>query len=209
MAQSLVTYLGGATKSSEWLRAAADPAAAIHFFDDGFGTGSFTSDTALNSAGYVGGHISTPAGANTNTCTSTASVCSAPSKLAFACSGRHGSSPAAGVVGVAAIAAGAAVNPSTTVGAYFTTSGGNLAFQVRDSNGAETIALGSAPSVDAEHGFSFDGGEFKVYVDGVLKGTVKREFPAGEMRFVAGNTTASASTNGFVSFDYVLVSADR
>lgn len=209
MAQLLVTYQGGAVTASEWLNAAADPASAIHFFDDCFETGKFTQANAQNSASYVGGHISTPTAANTNATTSTSLLCSAPAKLAFVCKGRHGASPADGVVGVAAVNAGTQPNPASTVGAYFTTSGGNLTFQVRDASGVETIALGTAPKEDAEHGFAFDGSEFKVYINGELKGSINRSFPAGEMRFVAGKTTNASSTNGFASFDYVLVSSGR
>jgi hypothetical protein len=211
MAQSLVTYLGGAVKASEWLNAAANPASAIHFFDDAFATGAFTNATAENGAGFVGGHATTPNAANGNTTTSTAILAKDPAKLAFACKGRHAANAAAGVVGLAAVAAGGAVAPASAVGAYFTTSGGDLTFQVRDAAGVATLALGAASTVDAEHGFVYQNGKFMVYVDGVLKGEVDRAFPTGDMRFVAGKTvtTAQDPQTSFKSFDYVLVSGAR
>lgn len=211
MAQSLVTYLGGAVKASEWLNAAANPASAIHFFDDAFGTGAFTNATAENGAGFVGGHAATPNTANANTTTSTAIVAKDPAKLAFACKGRHAANAANGVVGLAAVAAGGGVTTSSTVGAYFTTTGGNLSFQVRDAAGVSTLALGAAPTVDAEHGFAYDKGAFRVFVDGEFKGEVVRGFPAGDMRFVAGKTVSTAQDpqTSFKSFDYVVVSGGR
>ncbi|MGA0871741.1 MAG: hypothetical protein ACO3SJ_02595 [Phycisphaerales bacterium] len=211
MAQSLVTYLGGAVKASEWLNAAANPASSLHFFDDAFGIGAFTEATAQNGAGYLGGHITTADKANDNgaTTTSTAIVAKDPAKLAFACKGRHAANAADGVVGLAAVAAGGAVAPASAVGAYFTTSGGNLTFQVRDSAGVATLALGAAPTVDAEHGFVYQNGKFLVYVDGVLKGEVDRAFPTGDMRFVAGKSKVTTTTTRFMSFDYVLVSGAR
>ena len=211
MAQGLVTYKGGAVKASEWMNAAANPASAIHFFDDVFGTGAFTNATAENGAGFVGGHATTPNAANGNTTTSTAILAKDPTSLAFACKGRHAANAADGVVGLAAVAAGGAVAPASAVGAYFTTSGGDLTFQVRDAAGVETLALGAAPTVDAEHGFVYQNGKFMVYVDGALKGEVDRAFPTGDMRFVAGKTitTVQSTQTSFKSFDYVMCSVER
>ena len=49
-----------------------------------------------------------------------------------------------------------------------------------------------------------------VYLNGAMKGDIDSAFPAGDMRFAAGKRDAvTAKTNQFVSFDYVLVSADR
>lgn len=209
MAQSLVTYLGGAVKGSQWLAAAANPSAAIHFFDDCFSLGNLTNATAANGATYVGGHATTSNAADTNTTSSTAILCSAPSRCAFACKGRHGASAASGIVGLAAVAAGAAVTPGTTAGAYFTTADGILTFRVKGSGAEKTLAVGAAPTVDAEHGFEFEAGRFRVFVNGEFKGEVVEPFPAGEMRFVAGKTVNTASSSRFVSLDYVMVSADR
>lgn len=212
MAQSLVTYQGGAVKASEWLKAAADPSQALHFFDDAFATGAFTNATAENGAGYLGGHATTPNAANGNTTTSTAILAKDPAKLAFACKGRHAANAANGVVGLAAVAAGGAVAPASAVGAYFTTSGGNLTFQVRDAAGVSTLAIGAAPTDDAEHGFVYEAGKFSVFVNGEYKGEITdRAFPTGDMRFVAGKTvtTAQDPQTSFKSFDYVLVSGAR
>lgn len=210
MAQSLVTYLGGAVKGSQWLAAAANPSAAIHYFDDCLSLASLTNATAQNAATYVGGHATTVNGASDATTTSsTAILCSAPSRCAFACKGRHGADAANGIVGLAAVAAGAAVTPGTTAGAYFTTTGGNLTFRVKGSGAEKTLAVGAAPTVDAEHGFEFEAGRFRVFVNGEFKGEVVEPFPAGEMRFVAGKTNGAANSARFVSFDYVMVSADR
>ena len=211
MAQGLVTYKGGAVKASEWMNAAANPASAIHFFDDAFGIGAFTEATAQNGAGYVGGHITTADKANDNgaTTTSTAILAKDPTSLAFACKGRHAANPADGVVGLAAVAAGGAVAPASAVGAYFTTSGGDLTFQVRDAAGVATLALGAAPTVDAEHGFVYEAGVFRVFVDGEFKGEVVRAFPTGDMRFVAGKSKVTTTATRFISFDYVMCSVER
>lgn len=211
MAQSLVTYLGGAVKASEWLQAAADPSKALHFFDDVFATSAFTEATAQNGAGYLGGHATTADKGNADgaTTTSTAILAKDPMKLAFACKGRHAADPADGVVGLANVAAGGAVAPASAVGAYFTTAGGNLTFQVRDAAGVSTLAVGAAPTADAEHGFVYEAGQFRVYVNGEFKGEVYRAFPTGDMRFVAGKSKVTTTATRFISFDYVLVSGAR
>jgi len=216
MAQSLVTYLGGATKSSEWLRAAADPAAAIHFFDDGFSAGAFSADTSLDGAG-VGGRITASPGTTTTSTTSAAVLFSGPSKVAFECKGQFDGDGTGGLVGISAVSANGKTNIASDEGAYFYVDGTTLKFRVRTGTGAgdhQTIDVaditGIIDGVEHRFGFAFDSGKFMVYLNGAMKGDIDSAFPAGDMRFASGKRDAvTAKTNQFVSFDYVLVSADR
>ena len=216
MAQSLVTYLGGAVKASEWLTAAADPAQAFHFFDDGFVAGAFSADTSVNTAG-VQGRLNASPGTTTTSTTSNFIVCDAPSKLAFECKGQFDGDGTGGIVGIAAVAANGKPAIASDEGAYFYVDGSTLKFRIRYGTGAadhHTLDIaditGVIDNVEHRFGFVYEGGNFLVYLNGALKAEQKAAFPAGAMRFVAGKRdSVTALTNQFVSFDYVLVSGAR
>lgn len=215
MAQSLVTYQGGAVKASEWLRAAADPAAAIHFFDDGFSDGAFSADTALDGSG-VGGRINASPGTTTTSTTSAAVLFEAPSKVAFECKGQFDGDGTGGLVGVAQVNANGKPAIATDEGAYFYVDGTTLKFQVRRGAAGDVDTLdvadvtGIIDGVEHRFGFAFESGRFMVYLNGELKGEISSAFPAGAMRFCAGKRDSIITkANQFVSFDYVLVSAER
>ena len=216
MAQSLVTYLGGAVKASEWLTAAADPAQAFHFFEDGFSIDAFSADTTLDTAGLYGRVNSSAGTANTGT-TSNFVVCNAPSKLSFECKGQFAGNGTGGIVGIAAVLANAAPAIASDEGVYFYVDSTTLKFRIRYGTGAAdhyTLDIaditGIIDGVEHRFGFTYEGGVFRAYLNGAFKGEQKAAFPAGAMRFVAGKRDAIAvKGNQFLSFDYVLVSGAR
>ena len=216
MAQSLVTYLGGAVKASEWLTASADPAQAFHFFDDGFTAGAFSADTSVDTAGLQGRLNASP-GTTTTSTTSNFVVCNAPSKLSFECKGQFDGDGTGGIVGIAAVAANGKPAIASDEGAYFYVDGATLKFRIRYGTGANdhytldiATITGIIDNVEHRFGFVYETGKFLVYLNGALKAEQQAAFPAGAMRFVAGKRDAvDTKANQFVSFDYVLVSGAR
>jgi hypothetical protein len=216
MAQSLVTYLGGAVKASEWLTAAADPAQAFHFFEDGFSADAFSADTSVDTAGLYG-RINASPGTTTTSTTSNFVVCNAPSKLSFECKGQFDGDGTGGIVGIAAVAANGKPAIASDEGVYFYVDSTTLKFRIRYGTGAAdhyTLDIaditGIIDGVEHRFGFTYEGGIFRAYLNGAFKGEQKAAFPAGAMRFVAGKRdSVTALTNQFLSFDYVLVSGAR
>jgi len=213
MAQGLVTYLGGAVRGSEWLAAAGNPALAYHWFEDGHSITGLSDDTTLN-AGVFGRVNASPGTAGTST-TSRHVICNAPSKFSFECKGKFDGDGTGGLVGIAEIAANARAAIASDEGAYFYVDSGVLKFRVRrGASAAETtvdVPLGGA-SITAErrYGFSFEGGVFRVFINGAEVAEFKSTFPPGDMRFAAGKRdSVTAKTNQFLDFDYVLISVPR
>jgi hypothetical protein len=216
MAQSLVTYLGGAVKASEWLAAAANPADAFHFFADGFSADPFSADTSVDTAG-LHGRINASPGTTTTSTTSSFVVCNAPTKFAFECKGQFDGDGTDGIVGIAAIALNGKPAIASDEGVYFYIVGGVLKFRIRYGSSANdhytldiATLTGNIDGVEYRFGFTYEGGVFRAYLDGALKGEQKAAFPAGDMRFAAGKKdSATAKTNQFLNFDYVLISGSR
>lgn len=213
MAQSLVTYLGGAVKSSSWLEAAADPSQAYHFFEDGHSAAAFSADTSLNPGIY--GRINASPGTAATSTTSLHVVCNAPQKFAFECKGAFQGNATGGIVGIAEVASNARAQIASDEGAYFYVDSGTLKFRVRtgasDAHVTRDVPLGGASlTAERRYGFSFDGGVFRVYVNGAEVAQFASTFPPGDQRFVAGKRDSiEALANQFVSFDYVLISGNR
>jgi hypothetical protein len=209
MAQSLVTYLGGATKGNRWLESIANPVTACTFFDDGFGGTQFSADTTVATTGK-NGRITTGNAAASTTTTSLAVLADDPTSVVFEVKGAFGGTGVDGVVGLLVINSNTVPVFATTVGAYFLKSGDNIVFRARyDGSTTKEVVVCPFTTDEIRLGFEWSGGTFKVYLNGAFVDDVAGAFPTGAHRFVAGKVGGSATNNRFVSFDYVLVSGER
>lgn len=213
MAQGLVTYLGGAVRASEWLAAAGNPSLAYHWFEDGHSAAAFSADTSLNAG--VFGRINASPGTTTTSTTSLHVVCNAPEKFAFECKGAFDGNGQGGLVGIAEIASNGKAAVASDEGAYFyvdATDG--LVFRVRrgasDNHTTVKVPTTGAITLERRYGFTFEGGVFRVFINGAEVAEFASTFPPGNMRFAAGKRdSVTAVTNQFLTFDYVLISVPR
>lgn len=207
MAQGIVTYLGGATRSSQWMDSLANPAKASWFFTDCFDTVGLSGSASEN--GGLNGRVDCVGGSSAATTTSLAVLANAPESLSFEAKGAFTGTGVNGVVGLAVVAANASPVAASTQGAYFTVVGGEIVFRVRNAGGVTDTTIGTmVADADVRLGFEFKAGTFAVYVDGAIAATVDAAFPTGNARLVAGNNS-SGITNHFDTMDYALVSVER
>lgn len=207
MAQGLVTYKGGATVKAQSLEGLVEPSKAFVFFADGMTNDPFTTSTTSKALEAIYGRWQCGNEASATTTTSTEIIANAPTRLAFKCKGAFVGTGADGIVGLAEVAKGA--TSATADGAYFIVSGGNLTFKVKDGGASHTYSIAAVSTDEKTYEFTYGENRFHVYVDGALVHEKVYAFPAGDMRFIAGNTAAAASNNRFGSFDYVLCSVER
>jgi hypothetical protein len=209
MAQGLVTYLGGATRSNQWLESLANPATASTFFEDGFSGAAFSADTTVATDGK-NGRITTGNAAAATTTTSLAVLANAPAKLAFEVKGAFGGTGVDGIVGLLVINSNTVPVFDTTVGCYFRKVNDDIVFRIRyDGSTTKDVKVAAYSADERRLGFEWDNNEFRVYHNGALVGEVSGVFPTGAHRLVAGKVGNSATANRFVSFDYALVSVPR
>jgi hypothetical protein len=217
MAQGLVTYLGGAVKPSMWLEAASNPSSSFHFFDDcleAIATTYSASAAAVTGAGKLYGRITTSAAASTASTTTLRVLFKDPEKVAFEVKGAFLGDGTGGVVGVSDVASDTRTNLDSSLGAYFFVDSGGLKFRVRrgasTDNTTVAVPFTGAITDERRYGFTFEGGLFRVFINGAEAAEFRSIFPSADMRFTVGKSSAiTAVTNDFRELDYVMISVPR